>query len=289
MHAYPNDSSKAASQAWPRVIVVGIPHGVGEGESSPPETSRFMLVLRGEVRCECGYGRFDLRSGGWLAIDTGPVQLTAKAPGALVLALVVDSRLAQWFHDLPESPVFFLGSGRTDRARQQAALRAWRLATMQDADAGDSIARVHRAVWAIQADVIADVARCPGYGEARKRAAYLRIQRARLRLEGCPDKAVRVSDLAAESGISLWYFSKLFHSLHGMSPQRYAMEVRLSHARGLLATTSMEIADIGAACGFENACSFARAFRGRFGEPASLHRLRSKGQTSQPLGLGRRR
>jgi AraC family transcriptional regulator len=248
-----------------------------------------MLVLRGDVRCDCHYGRFDLRSGSWLAIDAGLVQLTAKAPGALLLALVVDSRLAQWFQDLPESPVFFLGSGRTDRARQQAALRAWRLATMQDADAGDAVARVHRAVCAIQAYVHADVARCPGYGETRKRAIYLRMQRARLRLEGCPDKAVRVSDLAAESGISLWYFSKLFHSLHGMSPQRYAMEVRLSHARGLLATTSMEIADIGAACGFENACSFARAFRGRFGEPASLHRLRSKGQASQSLGIGRPR
>ena len=35
--------------------------------------------------------------------------------------------------------------------------------------------------------------------------------------------------------------------------------------------------EIGAVCGFENNCSFSRAFRERYGTPPSLYRLEAKG------------
>lgn len=275
-HAYPGDTTLPSPHLQPRMLVVGLPHDTAEAPALNQDAGRFFLLLRGDVQCDCRYGRFNLRPGDWLAVDGGQVHLAAKAQGALLLALVVDPRLVQWFHDLPEAPLFFVGSGRADRVRRQAALRAWRLATMPGPDANDAIARVHRAICGVQSGMPKDIARCPGYRTSSKRSAYLRMQRARLRLQGSPDRATRISELAAESGLSLWYFSKLFHALHGVSPQRYAMQVRMARAHILLSTTSMEIADVGAACGFDNPCSFARAFRGCFGEAASLHRLRNR-------------
>jgi AraC family transcriptional regulator len=282
LQRHPGDDGHPVPNAQPRMLVVGVPQDGPDLPELPQDAGRFLLLLRGQARCHCRYGRFDLQAGSWLSIDGGEVRIDAVTPGALLLVLAVHPRLVPWFHDLPEAPVFFLGSGRAGRALRQAALRAWRLAMMPGPGAN---ARVHRAICAIQASMLSDIARCPGYKTSSKRSVYLRMQRARLRLEGSPDRATRISELALESGLSLWYFSKLFHVLHGVTPQRYGMQVRLAHAQTLLATTSMEIADVGMACGFENPCSFARAFRASFGEAASLHRLRGRSPSARAMGM----
>jgi AraC family transcriptional regulator len=38
----------------------------------------------------------------------------------------------------------------------------------------------------------------------------------------------------------------------------------------------LSVSEIGAVCGFENNCSFSRAFRERYGTPPSLYRLEVK-------------
>jgi len=48
--------------------------------------------------------------------------------------------------------------------------------------------------------------------------------------------------------------------------------MRLEHAADLLTSTSMMIGEVAAASGFDNCCSFARAFRARFGQSATRYR-----------------
>ena len=100
------------------------------------------------------------------------------------------------------------------------------------------------------------------------------MQRAHLFLEGNLERAVRVSELAALCNVSIWYFTKTFHALYGEGPQAAAARLRLQHETTLLSDTRLSVSEVGAACGFENNCSFSRAFRARYGMPPSLYRMR---------------
>ena len=51
-----------------------------------------------------------------------------------------------------------------------------------------------------------------------------------------------------------------------------SVRLRLEHACDLLSSTDYSISEIGAACGFDNSCSFARAFRARFLSTATAYR-----------------
>ncbi|MCG6630520.1 helix-turn-helix domain-containing protein, partial [Acinetobacter baumannii] len=66
--------------------------------------------------------------------------------------------------------------------------------------------------------------------------------------------------------------SKTFQSLYEESPQALSARLRLERASDLLRDTSMMIGEVAAASGFDNCCSFARAFRARVGVPASHYR-----------------
>src|SRR5690606_30760347 len=86
------------------------------------------------------------------------------------------------------------------------------------------------------------------------------------------DRVVRVAELAQLTNFSSWYVSKTFQSLYEESPQALSARLRLERAADLLRDTSMMIGEVAAASGFDNCCSFARAFRARFGMSASHYR-----------------
>jgi AraC family transcriptional regulator len=98
------------------------------------------------------------------------------------------------------------------------------------------------------------------------------MQRAHLYLEGHRDRVVRISELAELTNFSSWYLSKTFQSLYEESPQALSARLRLERAADLLRDTTMMIGEVAAASGFDNCCSFARAFRARFGVSASQYR-----------------
>ena len=64
-----------------------------------------------------------------------------------------------------------------------------------------------------------------------------------------------------------------------------AARLRLGRAARLLAETMLSVSEIGAVCGFENNCSFSRAFRERYGTPPSLYRLNAKGVTTDSANI----
>jgi AraC family transcriptional regulator len=100
----------------------------------------------------------------------------------------------------------------------------------------------------------------------------MRMQRAWLRLQGNPDRVLRIQDLARGSNFSLWYFTKVFSAVYGIGPQQFGVQVRLEQARDLLCQPALSINEVAAACGFENACSFARTFRSHYHVTATVYR-----------------
>lgn len=102
-----------------------------------------------------------------------------------------------------------------------------------------------------------------------------RMQRARLCLEGRTDGGLRIGELAKRIHFSPWYFSKVFVALYGIGPLQFSVRMRLERAHLMLSTTCLPVTEVSAVCGFDNPCSFARAFRAHFGMSASEYRLRN--------------
>ena len=170
----------------------------------------------------------------------------------------------------------YAGRGRLSRHDARIALRLWR-------EAPPPAARRRRSMppccarscctWpAVQRELAARIPRCPGRSRSRKRQVFGRLQRARLYLEGNCDRVVRISELAELTSFSSWYFSKTFHEPLRRKPAGRLARMRMERAADLLSGTSMMIGEVAAACGFDNCCSFARAFRARFGVSATRYR-----------------
>ena len=76
---------------------------------------------------------------------------------------------------------------------------------------------------------------------------------------------ITIEDIAAVCGINRSYFGKVFHQSLGRSPQEFLMNYRMVKATELLKLTSLSIADIGSAVGYENQLHFSRAFKKIYG------------------------
>jgi transcriptional regulator GlxA family with amidase domain len=75
-----------------------------------------------------------------------------------------------------------------------------------------------------------------------------------------PD-ALDVTTLASEYGMSRTHFSHLFKARTGMSPARFATEVRIHQSAQLLLETNLPLKQIATQCGFANANYFCKVFR----------------------------
>ena len=76
---------------------------------------------------------------------------------------------------------------------------------------------------------------------------------------------VSIEDVAAVCGINRSYLGKIFKKSTGQSPQEFLMNYRMVKAAELLKLTSLSIADIGSAVGYENQLHFSRAFKNIYG------------------------
>jgi len=269
-------SRQTAGVRWPAVARLGSLR-LGPGAFS------LWLQLRGEARVQAREGRFVLRAGEWLAFerDSAPELVAGRHGITLGVALPTEPG-GRRCELLP-------GRGRMGARDLRIALRLWRNGRDASAHRGDTAARAlcamlqHLATQ--QRELDRSIERCPGRSMRRKRQVFGRLQRARLFLEGHRDRVVRLTELAELTSFSSWYLSKTFHGLYDESPQAASVRLRLEHACELLARTDDAIGEIGAACGFDNSCSFARAFRARFRTTASAWREASRGEAK--VGTGR--
>ena len=81
--------------------------------------------------------------------------------------------------------------------------------------------------------------------------------------------------LAAQAGLSKFYFNRLFKSSLGVSPSRYHMTLRMDQAKRLLRETKKNIVSVGLDVGYANPSHFAQLFRRETGlSPSDYRRQR---------------
>lgn len=86
------------------------------------------------------------------------------------------------------------------------------------------------------------------------------------------DQPLMITEISARVGVPPWTLGRLFKRHLGETPACYYRNLRLAEARNLLLNSSLRISDISSLCGFENPESFARAYKQKYGHPASSMR-----------------
>ncbi|WP_043690262.1 helix-turn-helix transcriptional regulator [Luteimonas huabeiensis] len=227
------------------------------------------MAVRGHLWIDCKEGRFRLRRGEWMVFERDSHPVLQSSEQGLGLGLLLTAHDLQALEQLSDE-ILYPGRGRFGSRDRRVAMRLWR--TAKESGESEALRPILLHMARAQRDLAERVQLCPGRSRSRKRQVFGRMQRARLYLEGHSDRVVRIGELADMTNFSSWYFSKAFQSLYDESPQALSARLRLERAADLLRTTQMTVSEVAASCGFDNCCSFARAFRARFGTSATRYR-----------------
>lgn len=238
-----------------------------------------LIQLRGRAWVESREGHFGLGRGDWIMCERDSQPQVQVDQRGLCIGVVLDQASLDVLEKLT-GHTLFPGLGHLSAGARATALHLWR-----EAGTGAQLPALRPLLMyleELEAELAERALACPGRSRSHKRQVFARMQRARMILEGHPDQVVRIDELARTANFSSWYFSKAFHALYGESPQACSARLRMARAAMLLRTTSMTVSEVAAASGFENCCSFARAFRARHGMSASQYRKdSSSGQNRQ--------
>ena len=81
--------------------------------------------------------------------------------------------------------------------------------------------------------------------------------------------------LAAQAGLSKFYFNRLFKNATGVSPSRHQITLRMDEARRLLRETKKSVVSVALDVGYANPSHFAQLFRRETGlSPSDYRRQR---------------
>jgi transcriptional regulator GlxA family with amidase domain len=89
-----------------------------------------------------------------------------------------------------------------------------------------------------------------------------------------PQRAWTVDELASRAGLSRSTFSTRFRQLVGEPPMRYANQIRLAYAAGLLHSTRASLTEIARRTGYDDEFSLSRAFKRAYGVAPGSYRRR---------------
>lgn len=105
---------------------------------------------------------------------------------------------------------------------------------------------------------------------------YRRVMRARDFIDASSHEQLQLPEMARVACLSTHHFLRCFKELFRETPHQYLMRRRLEAARRLLSETDSPVTQICLSVGFENASSFTRTFRRRFGLTPENFRRQSK-------------
>lgn len=91
-------------------------------------------------------------------------------------------------------------------------------------------------------------------------------------MEANLSECLSISAIAGQLGLPDWKLTRLFQRYLHMPPTSYYVQRRLARARDMLRNTTLPVADVGFACGYENAEAFSRAYKTCYGLPPSRDR-----------------
>jgi AraC family transcriptional regulator len=249
-----------------------------ERAHAPAPMFSFWLQLRGTAQVAAVEGSFVLRAGEWIALERGSMPEVQSGDHGLTVCLMLTPDVMHGALD-PTDRGLLAGRGTVPLHDRRVALRLWRqCAALPD---GAGTAAVMRGLkpllrhWQAAQDQFAEmIQRCPGRSFHRKTRIFSRIQKARLYLEGNPQRMLRIEDLMELTRFSSWWLSKTFHAVYQETLQKASMRLRMQRARDLLQDSRLSITELAEACGFHDPCSFARQFKAWHRETASTWRMR---------------
>ena len=80
------------------------------------------------------------------------------------------------------------------------------------------------------------------------------------------DCNLKIETLISLCGISGTYFQNIFQENYGVSPQKYILGKRLSHAKAIMDSGDFDtVSEIAASVGYSDPLYFSRAFKKRYG------------------------
>ena len=145
-----------------------------------------------------------------------------------------------------------------------AALRL--LALEADLDAAGTTGIVTRLLEILLIQALRRMTSRPEDGAAGFLAALSdpQVSRALDAIHRRPQTAWRIGDLAKLAGMSRARFAARFAAVVGLPPIGYLTAWRLMKARGLLADSGLDMAEIASRCGYASVPSFSRRFKAAF-------------------------
>lgn len=275
----------------PSSVATGVPAGTPVGlplrltalgrsdrGRTPPTLFSFWLQLRGSAVATSAEGSFALGPGDWIALDRGSAPEIQTRDGATV-GLMLSPDLMHGVLDSTDRGLL-TGRGHLPLRERRVVLRLWRqCAVLQQAEPHVTMRILKPLLQQLQLaqqDFAAMIERCPGRSFHRKARIFSRIQKARLYLEGNPQRMLRIEELMELTRFSSWWLSKTFHAVYQETLQRASMRLRMQRARHLLLDSQLSIGELAEACGFHDPCSFARQFKAWHGVTASTWRSRNQ-------------
>jgi AraC family transcriptional regulator len=107
--------------------------------------------------------------------------------------------------------------------------------------------------------------RLPAVRWATKVELYQSLVRGRAYLSAHYTDPVSIGAAAEAACMSPYHFNRLFRALFRETPHEYLTALRLHEAKRLLRTTKLPLGDVAFAVGLQQASSFSRLFRQRYG------------------------
>lgn len=99
-------------------------------------------------------------------------------------------------------------------------------------------------------------------------------RRAKELMSATPSEEIPLSRLAIECGLSVRHFARAFRLSTGTPPHRWLLKYRVDHAKQLMRTRALSLADVASFCGFADQSHFTRVFTALIGvSPGAWRRL----------------
>jgi AraC family transcriptional regulator len=93
------------------------------------------------------------------------------------------------------------------------------------------------------------------------------------------DRCISLSDLAKVAGLSRMHFAAQFRTATGYRPHEYLLHQRIEHAKSLLSSSEMPLAEVALAVGFCTQAHFSTVFKRLAGETPARWRYASKNES----------
>ncbi|WP_313554381.1 helix-turn-helix domain-containing protein [Miniimonas arenae] len=245
------------------------PHAARHGRTRPAGSREHILMVcsGGAGWCRTPDGRFDVQRGDALLLPAGVSHeyvASERDPWTLWWMHVTGADAAELVHAARAAT-----GGVLSRLRDAGTVTALLAQVVDGLDAATAggLVRASGAAWNALTEVIAT-------GRRTRGSTLGPIERAVEHLRATAPRRTAVEELATMVGLSTSQFGAHFREQVGVPPLRYQNDLRMARARELLDSSTMPVAAVASACGYEDPLYFSRQFTKTHGVPPTAYRER---------------